>query len=323
LVALREALGDATRAVSFSTPLLTLADIEALARHVRSEGPVDVLVAVGGGSLLDAVKASRHFDETLGSARLIAVPTTVGSGSEATPFAAYFVDGQKRSADDPRMRPDGVVLDPDLLASLPVPVARASLLDAFCQACESVWSLRATERSRERALRALALIRENAIAGLGGDSGALGRLLLAAHLAGQAIAESRTTLAHALSYAFTARFGVPHGEAVAIHLPLAARLLEKAHAEGALPLAARDGVDALAVALGAEGSSLADTLARFILSVGGQASLGDSGFVVREQVDDLARAAVSSPRAGNFPLAIDAIGLREAMLRDLDCTGRR
>lgn len=317
LQALQDALEGNARLLSFSTRLLGLSEIEELARRMRLLNGSDFLIAVGGGSLLDAVKAVRHFDSTLAGVPLVAVPTTVGSGSEATPFAAYFVDGKKRSVEDPGLRPEGVVLDAALLASLPLSVVRSSMLDSFCQACESTWSLRATARSRERALGALAILREEAGAGVSGERHALGRLLLAAHMAGQAIAESRTTLAHALSYPLTARFGMPHGEAVAIHLPLAARLLEEAVSEGATHSETRAALEALRTVLNVRRGTLSEALAGFIRSVGGKAALFESSFVTRKDANELSLAALSSPRAGNYPLALDAATLRDALLRDL------
>jgi alcohol dehydrogenase class IV len=102
-------------------------DVSGLVDLLRATSP-SVLVAVGGGSVIDVAKAARGLTRAedvraaiIGgdvaadaSTTLVAVPTTAGSGSEATHFAAIYVDGVKRSVAHPSLRPERVVLDPEL-----------------------------------------------------------------------------------------------------------------------------------------------------------------------------------------------------------------
>lgn len=181
----------------------------------------DLVVAVGGGHVLDAGKAINFF---AGRKLLVAVPTTAGSGAEATPFAVIYKDGKKTSLEDPALLPTYAIVDPTLLASVPPTAALASALDALCQSIESHWARGATEESRKYAAEAMELVWGSIEPALEGDAKALERLAQGAHLSGKAIAISKTTAAHALSYGLTYRFGVPHGIAVAYTMPAMMRL---------------------------------------------------------------------------------------------------
>ncbi len=200
---------------------------------MRRFGP-DIIVAVGGGSGLDVAKLSRACDVAGVSARdvicgkvaantqgvrLLAVPTTSGTGSEATHFSAVYVDGKKYSLADQSMRPEHVLLEPRFTESLPASVTLASGLDATCQAIESMWSVKSTDASRAYAERALQLA-WHALPEclLRPTAEARRRMMIAAHLAGRAINLGQTTACHAMSYTLTAKWNIPHGQAVALML---------------------------------------------------------------------------------------------------------
>lgn len=86
---------------------------------------------------------------------LTQVPTITGSGSELTGFTTLYAGHHKHSLDHPSARADHVLIDPDLAATVPVPTAAASALDALAQAVESTWAVAATAESRDTAIRAL------------------------------------------------------------------------------------------------------------------------------------------------------------------------
>lgn len=216
-------------------------DITAGVRAAREFRP-DVVVGIGGGSALDAAKsvavlaaqdaapadclARPEYVAAPRRCALVLLPTTSGSGSEMTRFAAIYAQGRKHSLDHPQLRSDLVLVDPGLAASVPPRTAVAAALDALCQAVESAWAVRATEESRRLAHDALARLLP-VVGRAAGDSFG-GRILAVperraalaygAALAGAAIDITRTTAAHALSYGLTARLGLPHGAAVALHL---------------------------------------------------------------------------------------------------------
>jgi alcohol dehydrogenase class IV len=165
---------------------------------------VDAYIAVGGGTVIDTTKLLRGLDGELPP--FLAVPTTAGTGAEATRFAVYYDHGKKMSADDVRYLPTDQSLIPEFTATQ-TPYQKASTeFDAYAQAVESLWAVGATDESRGYARKALDLM-------------AAGEQMLGSYWAGRAIDISRTTAAHALSYYMTATYGIPHGHAVYMMFP--------------------------------------------------------------------------------------------------------
>lgn len=192
----------------------------------------DLILACGGGSAIDVAKCIRLFCEvdtsksdflqTLkpGTLPFVAIPTTAGTGSDATHFAVVYQDGRKLSVAEPDNIPQAVVLDAAVLVNLPLRQKRATYLDAMCHAIESYWSVHATAESHvyaREALRLLCAARSSYLQG-NADMTVNMSMLLAAHYAGRAINISKTTAAHAMCYKLTSLFGVPHGQAVALCL---------------------------------------------------------------------------------------------------------
>jgi alcohol dehydrogenase class IV len=214
-------------------PNPTLEDLEGAVEVLRQAEP-DLVVAVGGGSVLDLAKAARGLvavedvrAAVVGGAGdpdrelpvLVAVPTTAGTGSEATHFSAVYVDGVKYSVGHPSFRPEHVLLDPGLSASMSPRLTAETGLDALAQAMESMWSIRSTDASRADARRALELAWRHLECAVRAPSPEDRQAMCtAAHLAGRAIDVSKTTASHALSYSITVRHGVAHGHAVALTL---------------------------------------------------------------------------------------------------------
>lgn len=194
----------------------------------------DVVIAIGGGSVIDTAKAinilaNQKKDTTTYvqgveklepcSVPLIAMPTTSGSGAEATHFAVVYVGKIKYSLAHSTLVSRFSIIDPELTYSLGSSITRATGLDALAQAIESYWSVRSTDVSKGYAKEALVLayanLKEAVLAPSEQSRIAMSK---AAHLAGKAINISKTTASHALSYPLTMHFGIPHGEAVALTL---------------------------------------------------------------------------------------------------------
>lgn len=195
----------------------------------------ECILAVGGGSAMDTakgIKLGAYGDpekalfggevpkESL-SIPLIAVPTTAGTGSESTRYAVFYRDGEKVSATHEGCIPDVAVLCSAFLKRLPMRQRIATYLDAYCQAIESAWSVRATEQSKTLAFSAIDLLTEHGEAYLAGSQGeeTLNSVMQGSSLAGQAIDLTSTTAAHAMCYQLTVLYGIPHGMAVALCLP--------------------------------------------------------------------------------------------------------
>ena len=180
---------------------------------------IDTIVAIGGGKVIDFAKGILHRHPV--PAYFIAAPTTAGSGSEATPIAVFYQDKEKVALDAPHLLPAVAILDTALLTHLPKTQRAISGADALAQCIESIWNVHSTEESEKHALTGLDLLWKHLadfVEGAGESTAE--NVLWAAHLAGRAITLTRTTGPHALSYFLTAHYGVPHGQAVALTLPL-------------------------------------------------------------------------------------------------------
>ena len=216
------------------SPNPKIEDIKEGIKTYKSFQP-DLILAIGGGSAIDVAKVinilSAHAGEPeayiLGElplekkgAPLVAVPTTSGTGSEATHFAVVYIGNKKYSLAHEFILPDYAIVDPSLTLSMSTLLAAATGADAFSQAIESFWSTQSTEESKSYARDSLSLTLGNLVNSVvKGDLEARAAMSRAAYLAGRAINISKTTAAHALSYPVTSLFGVPHGQAVMLTLP--------------------------------------------------------------------------------------------------------
>ncbi len=194
----------------------------------------DFVVAIGGGSAIDVAKAINVLQAHEGQeleiatgikkvsnklAPLCAIPTTAGTGSEATHFAVIYISGVKYSLTSQAILPDYVVLDASYTSGLSSYITACTGFDALSQAIESYWSKGSTEVSRKYAVEAIMLLKgyiEEAVNIKSIKS--RHAMLRGAYFSGKAINISKTTAPHALSYAITSKMGLPHGHAVALTL---------------------------------------------------------------------------------------------------------
>ena len=191
--------------------------------HSFSNNTIQAIVAIGGGSVIDLAKAIVYRCVQLGLAApyFIAVPTTAGSGSEATHFGVIYNDKKKYSLAHESLLPQLVVLDPALTYSLSPYLTAVSGMDAFSQAVEAFWNKNATEDSNRLATGCIEGWKELFLKAVEQPTPeARRKMLLASNLAGRAINITRTTGPHALSYYLTSHHAIPHGQAVGLFLPL-------------------------------------------------------------------------------------------------------
>lgn len=190
----------------------------------------DSIIAIGGGSTIDVAKSIKAYVTMSESNEYVkqqikennipfyVMPTTAGTGSEATKFAVLYYKGEKISVDHESLIPHMVFMNSTVLKTLPLYQKKATMLDAYCHCVESMWARCANCESRTYAMQALKLIRENADMYLEGDEWAGEQMLIAANLAGKAINISKTTAAHAMCYKITKLYGISHGHAAALCL---------------------------------------------------------------------------------------------------------
>lgn len=190
--------------------------------------PCDLIVAVGGGSAMDVAKciklyanmdgAGKYLEQEIipNDIKLLAVPTTAGTGSEATRFAVIYDRGEKQSVSHESCIPMAVLFDAAVLKSLPEYHRKATMLDALCHGIEAYWSVNATDESKIFSRKAIRMILSYMEAYLANDETGNRKMLEAANLAGKAINITQTTAGHALCYKLTGLYGIAHGHAAAL-----------------------------------------------------------------------------------------------------------
>lgn len=190
------------------------------------QSKADLIVSIGGGSVLDMSKLIRHMAVEKGySIPLHAMPTTAGTGAEATHFAVVYVDGKKQSIAADDVLPDMAVVYPPLTYSNSMYQTACAGFDALAQAIESFWAKGATEESRAYSMKALGLLWKQLPQLLQAPIEELrDQISEGAYWAGRAINISTTTAPHAFSYAFTSHYNYPHGHAVALTFPFFVKL---------------------------------------------------------------------------------------------------
>ncbi len=215
----------------------TVASVDAAADAVRSL-PDAVVVGIGGGSALDTAKQAAVVAAGTGSVEqyvlcanpfvgrraIIAIPTTSGTGAEVTRTCILSdADGRKLWTWGDEMLPDLVLLDPTTAVTMPLHVTAATGLDAFVHALEAASGQRRNVLSAAPAVHALRLVVDNlptAVAN-GADVVARQRMQEAALLAGTAIDNCGTGIAHSIGHALGSLHHLPHGVSVAIGLDAA------------------------------------------------------------------------------------------------------
>ena len=196
----------------------------------NSEG-CDTILAVGGGSSIDVAKCIKLYCNMEGDGEngsylkyeivpndipFIAMPTTAGTGSEATRYAVIYFNGEKQSVTDKSCIPETVLFDADVLKTLPIYQKKATMMDALCHAIESFWSVNSSEESKQYSKKAIQLIVANMDGYLTNDETANANMLKAANIAGKAINITQTTAGHAMCYKLTSLYGIAHGHAAAL-----------------------------------------------------------------------------------------------------------
>lgn len=307
---------------------------------LRDHDP-ELIVGVGGGSPMDMAKLLCAFDGVgeravesaivagspveFSSRTLFLVPTTSGSGSEATHFAVVYIGSDKYSVAGDGLRAAAVALDPGLTLSGSAHQRATSGVDAICQATESLWAVGATDRSRRSARHALGLLLPAIEPFVDDPTPQTARCMaLGSHLAGRAIDVSKTTAAHALSYGITKRYGIDHGNAVALtlgqfvsdHAVLVDRLqpgLDRASHERAMAQI----VDAYGRALGtSDAASVGREINELLGRLGLTSTLMEAGVRSESELTELADT-VNVERLGNNPVVYSTDELVGVLARSL------
>ena len=191
----------------------------------------DSIMAVGGGSAMDVAKSIKLYSNLPGNGAdgswlkaeiipndipFLAMPTTAGTGSEATRYAVIYYEGAKQSITSESFIPQTVLMDSNALKTLPLYQKKATMCDALCHAIESFWSVNSTEESKAYSKEAIRGVLKNMDGYLSNTEEGNGGMLRAAHAAGKAINITQTTAGHAMCYKIMSLFGSAHGHAAVL-----------------------------------------------------------------------------------------------------------
>ena len=311
--------------------------------EVLGEFGADCIVAVGGGSVLDAAKAMRlfhespdvslrelalpfldarkrvaHYPEVEHTVRLLALPTTAGTGSEVSPATVISAGGRKVTLVDYSLVPDVAIVDPTLTLTMPPSVTADTGVDALTHALEAGVSIFASPYTDAFCMQAINLIMDALPRACenGSDLEVRTAMSNAATIAGLAFSNAFVGVNHALAHAVGARFGIPHGRANGIFLPHVLRYNASIPskfmpAPGYSTYVAPDKYAQMGWVLGLGGSDMDERRARLfgridelLDAVGMPRSLADAG-VSREEFDaalpDLVKGAFSDPSIRTNP----------------------
>lgn len=181
----------------------------------------DLVIALGGGSAMDCAKAMVYFSDV--KVRLVAIPTTSGSGSEVTDFAILTHQGVKHPLVDSRLAPDIAILDSDLLQDLPKSLIADAGFDVLSHALEAIAATNATPITEALAASAFASAFAALPASFSGDKSRRLSVHTAATMSAMAFSSAGLGLCHALSHSLGGAFHIPHGRPNAILLPAVLR----------------------------------------------------------------------------------------------------
>jgi 1,3-propanediol dehydrogenase/alcohol dehydrogenase len=286
--------------------------VEEVARGVEAarKSGSQVIVALGGGSALDAAKAVsimltnpgpitdyEHKAPSRPGVPVLAVPTTAGTGSEVSRYTVITdkVRQVKMLLGSPHLIPQLAILDPLLTVGMPPGVTAATGMDALTHAIEAYISTAAQPATDLQALSAIRLISGSLVKAVvnGENLEARGNMLLGQMQAGLAFSNSSVALVHALSRPLGARLGVPHGLANAILLPTVMEFNRPSCPERLADVAAAMGEKVEGLSVREASTRAVQAIAELFRKTGLPGTLGEAG-VTEDIIPQLARDAMQS-----------------------------
>ncbi len=296
----------------------------------------DLIVALGGGSPIDAAKAMWvfyeypdttfeeiiqpfSFPELRKKAKFIAISSTSGTATEVTAFSVItdYAKGIKYPLADFNITPDIAIVDPALVATLPPHLVAHTGMDALTHAIEAYVSTLNSPFTDPLAIKAIQMVNEHLIKSFSGDMNSREEMHYAQCLAGEAFSNALLGIVHSLAHKTGAAFStghIPHGEANAIYLPYVIKYNAK-NAEARYADIARsigiDGTDAECV------TKLCDKIDAMNAELNIPKTLKEFGIKedeFKEKVNKIAELAVGDACTGSNPRPVDT----ESMAKILD-----
>ena len=272
----------------------------------------DLIVALGGGSAMDCAKAMAYFAKS--DAKVVAIPTTSGSGSEVTDFAILTHNQIKHPLVDRRLRPNMAILDGDLLQELPPALIADGGFDVIAHALESYVARGAGMFSDTMAAEAF----RGAYSALPGSFAGRKDLRLRVHqaatMAGMAFTQAGLGLCHAMSHSLGGIFHVPHGRLNAILLPSIVSC--NAHVAGSkyAEIARMAGIGGSAESVAVR--NLKNGLIRLRRELKLPETLAQAGIAPRElwaATDKIVDATLKDPCCGSNPMVVEDFMVRRIL----------
>ncbi len=292
----------------------------------------DIIVAVGGGSVIDAAKVIALLNThpgrvkdyegrgkvTQGVTPLVAVPTTAGTGSEVT-RSAVITDTERRfkmTVKDLLLAPRLALVDPETTLGLPAEITASTGMDALVHAIEAYTCREANPMADTFALKAMELISGSLrrAVKVGGDLEARHDMMLGSLLAGIAFSHSDVAAVHCLAEALGGLYDTPHGVANSMFLPTVTRFNAEADPARHAQVAAACGLDVAGLAEEAAARFLVEELMALSEDIG-IPKLGDLPYLRHEDLEALAHASYIN---GSTPSNCRALGRADYLdlLRD-------
>ena len=274
----------------------------------------DTVIALGGGSAMDTAKAMVYFAGI--PLKLVAVPTTSGSGSEVTDFSILTHGGVKHPLVDSRILPDVAILDSDLLMELPKSLIADTGFDVLTHAVEGYVATGAGPVTDALAADAFSATMANLRASFAGDTGVRLRVHTAATMAGMAFTQAGLGLCHAMAHALGGLFHVPHGRLGAILLPEVVECNAHAASGKYAKLARLAGLGGSADTMAVR--NLKNALIRLRKDLKMPATLREAGvepYDVRKNTAALVESALKDPCCKTNPIVVEDYMVRRILNR--------
>ena len=274
----------------------------------------DTVIALGGGSAMDTAKAMVYFAGH--PLKLVAIPTTSGSGSEVTDFSILTHDGVKHPLVDSRILPDVAILDSDLLSELPKKLIADTGFDVITHALEAYVATGAGAITDALAADAFSATLANLRESFSGNTDVRLRVHTAATMAGMAFTQAGLGLCHAIAHTLGGLFHIPHGRLGAILLPEVVECNAHAASGKYAKLARFAGLGGSADTMAVR--NLKNALIRLRKDLGMPATLREAGvdpYAVRKNTAAIVESALKDPCCKTNPLLVEDYMVRRILSR--------
>lgn len=272
----------------------------------------DAVAALGGGSVIDTAKAIAYFYEK--PVKIIAIPTTSGSGSEVTDFAVLTHENTKHPLVDGKVCPDVAILDSGLLQTMPKNLVADAGFDILTHAVEAFVAKGAGGITDALAKEAFCVAFAHLPASYGGNVQVRSRIHEAATMAGMAFTQAGLGLCHAMAHSLGGMYHVPHGRLNAILIPEVVRCNALVATEKYARLARSAGISGSANSVAVR--NLRNGLMRLRRELGLPETLKQAGIAPRElryRMGDIVKAVLADPCCETNPLPVEDFVVRRIL----------